>query len=330
MIVTKTPFRISFFGGGSDIEEYFNKYGGAVISTTIDKYVYVTVRHLPRFFDYSTEIKYSSTERVNDVDEIQHPMIRNAIKLMDMKDLFISYDADLPSKSGLGTSSTFAVGLTNAFELLKNKKLSKDDLARKAIYIERKLCNESGGWQDQIAAAYGGFNKITFANNNFKVTPIRISNYRKNKLNSCLLMYFTGFTRYSSEIQKNFNIKERKPIIDEMVKLVNESQKILENKRRNLDDFGRLLDKEWNLKRQVSDKVSNNEIDDLYELGIKNGALGGKLLGAGGGGFMIFYVPLKEQKKFRKAFSKYMEVPFSFDKKGSEAIYSRAEKLESY
>ena len=288
MIITKTPFRMSFFGGGTDLEEYFKEYGGAVISTTIDKFCYVNVRHLPRFFDYSTEIAYSKTERVKDVNEIEHPLIRNAMKMLDMHEIRLTYEADLPARSGLGTSSSFAVGTLLAFYALKGKYADKKKLADESIYLERVLCDEEGGWQDQIAAAYGGFNKITFNRDGYEVKPIIISPERKEQLNNNLMMFFTGFTRFSSEVQRVNNetpIEEKKAKLQQMYKMVDKAEKILCNKTKDLDDFGRLLDESWRLKRQTGKGVTTNAIDELYEKGIKAGALGGKLLGAGGGGF---------------------------------------------
>lgn len=322
MIITKTPFRMSFFGGGTDIPEYFNHNRGAVISTTFDKYVYVTIRHLPRFFEYTTEIEYSKQERVTSLDEIQHPMVRNAMKYLDMHELHISYDADLPAKTGLGTSSTFAVGLLNAFYAMKGKFASKKQLAKDAIHVERDLCAEAGGWQDQIAASFGGFNRIDFENGNFRVTPLIIDQQRKQELNDNLMLFFTGFTRFSADIQESTkasltNSSER---LDKILELVDEAQDILVNKERDLDDFGRLLDLTWNLKKNVSSEISSNAIDELYEKGIKAGALGGKLLGAGGGGFLLFYVPKKKQKAVRRAL-KLMEVPFLFENNGTRVVY---------
>ena len=222
---------MSFFGGGTDMPEFFNEKMGAVLSTTFDKYVYVTVRHLPRFFDYSTEIKYGKIERVIDTETIEHPMIRNAMKMLDMYELYISYDADLPSKTGLGTSSTFAVGLLNAFYNLKDKEVSKKQLADDAIYLERTLCGEAGGWQDQIAAAFGGLNRIDFNANGYTVKPVAVSSERKNALNGKLMLFFTGFTRFSAEIQKSTkaNIKNSEEKLEQMLLLVDEAQKILEN-----------------------------------------------------------------------------------------------------
>ena len=330
MIITKTPFRMSFFGGGTDLPEFFNEQKGAVISSTFDKYAYVTVRHLPRFFEHSTEIKYSKTERVNRLDDIRHPMVRNAMKMLDMHELYVSYDADLPGRTGLGTSSTFAVGLLNAFYCLKGKYASKKQLAEDAIYLERTLCDESGGWQDQIAASFGGLNRIDFDKNGFVVTPIIISPKRKKELNNNLMLFFTGFTRFSSEIQKTTkeNIKNKNTQLIEMLSLVDEAQMVLENEKRDLDDFGHLLDRTWNLKRQVGKDVSKDSIDELYKKGISAGALGGKLLGAGGGGFLLFYVRPEKQELVRKALNDLMEVPFSFENSGTQVIYYSPETFD--
>lgn len=201
MIITKTPFRMSFFGGGTDMEDYFKENGGAVLSTTFDKYCYVNVRHLPRFFDYSSELTYSKMERVKDTDDIKHPAIREAMKFLDMQEIRLTYEADLPARSGLGTSSSFAVGMLNAFYALKGKYADKKKLANEAIYLERVLCNEAGGWQDQIAASFGGFNRINFnTDGTYDVLPVIISPERKQHLNNNLMMFFTGFTRFSSEV----------------------------------------------------------------------------------------------------------------------------------
>ena len=330
MIITKTPFRISFFGGGTDIPEFFNNEKGAVISTTFDKYVYVTVRHLPRFFEYTTEIKYSKIERVNKIDDIVHPMIRNAMKMKEMHELYISYDADLPGRTGLGTSSTFAVGLLNAFYCLKGKYVSKKQLSDDAIYLERTLCDEAGGWQDQIAASFGGFNRIDFDKNGYRVTPIVISPKRKTELNNRLLLFFTGFTRFSADIQKvtKSNIKNKRKQLLQMLSLVDEAQSILEDKNRDLDEFGILLDKTWKLKKQTGNEISKSTIDELYEKGIRAGALGGKLLGAGGGGFLLFYAREEKQSLVRNALSSLMEVPFSFEDGGTSVIYYSSETFD--
>ena len=330
MIITKTPFRMSFFGGGTDMPEFFNEERGAVICTTINKYVYVTVRHLPRFFDYTSEIKYSKIERVKKIEDIVHPMIRNAMKMMDMHELYISYDADLPGRTGLGTSSTFAVGLLNAFYCLKDKSASKDKLARKAIKLERELCNEAGGWQDQIAASYGGLNRIDFDKDGYRITPIIITPERKKQLESNLLLFFTGFTRFSAEIQESTksSLKDKKPQLMKMLELVDEAQEILEDRHRDLDDFGRLLDTTWKLKKQTGKNISKDSIDELYDRGIKAGALGGKLLGAGGGGFLLFYVRPEDQESVRTALKDLMEVPFSFENGGTRVAYYTPETFD--
>lgn len=323
MIITKTPFRMSFFGGGTDMENFFKEHGGAVLSTTFDKYCYVNVRHLPRFFNYTTELSYSKMERVTDVNDIQHPAIREAMKMLDMHEIRLTYEADLPARSGLGTSSSFAVGMLNAFYALKGKYASKKKLADEAIYLERVLCAETGGWQDQIAAAYGGFNRIDFGPNGYDVRPIIISPERKKQLNDNLLMFFTGFTRFSSDVQKaNASGKTDKTTqLKQMLALVDEAEEVLVDKTRDLDDFGRLLDKTWRLKRQTGAAVSTDSIDSLYEKGIQAGALGGKLLGAGGGGFLVFYVRTENQKSVMEAMSDLLHIPFRFEEGGTRVIH---------
>ena len=331
MIITKTPFRMSFFGGGTDMEDYFKENGGAVLSTTIDKFCYVNVRHLPRFFDYSTELSYSKTERVKEVNEIEHPLIRNTMKMLDMHEIRLTYEADLPARSGLGTSSSFAVGMLLAFYALKGKYADKKKLADEAIYLERVLCNEAGGWQDQIAAAYGGFNKIVFNENGYEVKPIIISPERKKQLNNNLMMFFTGFTRFSSDVQRVNNetsIEEKRSKLKKMYEMVDEAEEILCNKNKDLDDFGRLLDESWKLKKQTGKGVSTSTIDELYERGIKAGALGGKLLGAGGGGFLVFYVQPEKQIDVKKAMKELMYIPFEFDNEGATIIHYTPETYE--
>lgn len=331
MIITKTPFRMSFFGGGTDMESYFRENKGAVLSTTFDKYCYVNVRHLPQFFDYSTELSYSKTERVTDVNDIQHPAIRNAMKMLDMHEIRLTYEADLPARSGLGTSSSFAVGMLNAFYALKGKYADKKKLADEAIYLERILCNEVGGWQDQIAASYGGFNRINFGLDGYEVHPVIISPERKKRLNNSLMMFFTGFTRFSSEVQKANAVSspiDKNVYLKQMYELVDEAEMVLVDKNRDLDDFGRLLDRTWKLKRQTGKSVSTNNIDTFYESGIAAGALGGKLLGAGGGGFLIFYVQPEKQQAVRTALSDLMYIPFEFENGGTRVIHYTPEAYE--
>ena len=334
MIITQTPFRMSFFGGGTDMESFFIKHGGAVLSTTFDKYCYVNVRHLPRFFDYSTELSYSRTERVTSIEDIEHPAIRNAMKMLDMHEIRLTYEADLPARSGLGTSSSFAVGMLNAFYALKGKYADKKKLADEAIYLERVLCEEAGGWQDQIAASFGGFNRINFnTDGTYDVLPVIISPERKKNLNDNLMMFFTGFTRFSSDVQKaNAGTKETQEAKEkrylEMLSLVDKAEQILTDKNTDLDNFGRLLDHTWKLKKQTGSAVSTNSIDALYEKGMQAGALGGKLLGAGGGGFLVFYVQPEYQEAVKEAMKELMYIPFSFEDGGTRVIHYTPESYE--
>ena len=324
MIITKTPFRMSFFGGGTDLESFFREYGGAVLSSTFDKYCYVNVRHLPRFFDYTTELSYAKIERVTDVEQIDHPAVRNAMKMLDMHEIRLTYEADLPARSGLGTSSSFAVGMLNAFYALKGKYVDKKRLADEAIYLERVLCQEAGGWQDQIAAAFGGINRIDFnKDGTYEVKPIIIHPDRKKQLNDNLLMFFTGFTRFSSNLQKanQAGYDEKVKQLQQMYALVDDAERVLEDKHSDLDDFGKLLDTTWQLKRQTGGVITTNCIDALYKKGIAAGALGGKLLGAGGGGFLVFYVQPEKQVAVKEAMKDLLYVPFQFEYGGTRVIH---------
>lgn len=315
---------MSFFGGGTDMENFFREYGGAVLSTTFDKYCYVNVRHLPRFFEYSTELSYSKIERITDVDKIEHPAVKNAMKMLDMHEIRLTYEADLPARSGLGTSSSFAVGMLNAFHCLKGRYVDKKRLADEAIYLEREMCKEIGGWQDQIAASFGGMNRIEFnKDGTYDVRPIIIHPERKKQLNDNLLMFFTGFTRFSSDMQKvnKAGYKEKTEQLQEMHLLVDEAESVLEDKHSDLDHFGRLLDKTWRLKRQTGGAITTNSIDALYEKGIAAGALGGKLLGAGGGGFFVFYVKPGMKESVMAAMKDLLYVPFRFEDGGTRVIH---------
>ena len=327
MVITQTPFRMSFFGGGTDIPEFYMDNGGAVISATIDKYCYVNVKHLSPFFDYSTELVYSRIERVNTLEEIEHPAIREAMRYLDMRSLRLTYEADLPARSGLGTSSSFAVGMLHAFYALKGKYAGKRQLADDAIYLERTLCQEAGGLQDQIAAAFGGFNKITFRSDGYSVEPIVISPCRKRELNDCLMLFFTGFSRFSAEVQTSTvqAIPDKRRQLMEMAKLAAEAEKILTSKMA-LSEFGRLLDWTWRLKRSITSRISTSYIDLLYDNALRAGALGGKLLGAGGG-FLLFYVEPERQERVKEALDGLMHVPFHFENKGSNIIYFEPEEL---
>lgn len=314
---------MSFFGGGTDMEDFFKEHGGAVLSSTFDKFCYVTVRHLPRFFDYKTHLTYSKMEYADEYADIEHPLIRNAMQMLDMHEIRLTYDSDLPARSGLGTSSSFAVGMLNAFYCLKGRYADKKKLADESIYLERVLCGEEGGWQDQIAAAYGGFNRIQFSAYGYEVYPVIISPERKIRLQQNLLLFFTGFVRYSSDIQKinRQTGRGKTGMLREMLSLVDEAQAVLTDQTRNLDDFGRLLDYTWKLKRQTGRAVSTNDIDALYEKAVRAGALGGKLLGAGGGGFLVFYVQPEKRDAVKKAMKDVLHIPFEFETAGTRVIH---------
>ena len=329
MIITRTPFRMSFFGGGTDLASFYEEYGGAVLSTAFDKYCYVNVRHLPPFFDYRTHLTYSQKETVNSVDEIEHPLIREAMRFLDIRQIRLLYDADLPARTGLGTSSSFAVGMLNAFYALKGKQVDKKRLADEAIYLEREMCKEAGGIQDQIAAAYGGLNRIDMDRYGYTVKPIVISNQRKRELNDRLMLFFTGFTRFSAEVQKKTSqsMPEKIKQLLRMKEMVNEAEKILIF-RGSLDDFGRLLHESWQLKRGLSAGISTNAIDEVYQKAMQAGALGGKLLGAGGGGFLLFYVEPEKQPAVRAALQGLLHVPFLFESSGTSIVHYTAEDYE--
>lgn len=333
MVITQTPFRMSFFGGGTDYEGFYKEYGGSVLSSTFDKYCFVTVQHLPRFFDYSNQVTYGIIERTKSVNEVKHPAVRNAMQYLDMHELRIVYEADLPARSGLGSSSSFTVGMLHAFYCLKGKYVDKRKLADDAIYVERFLCKESGGIQDQIAASFGGFNRIYFSAEGYEVVPVIISDERKKTLNENLMLFFTGFSRYSSEIaasQEEELTNKTKELL-EMKVLVDEAEKILVSKT-DLKEFGRLLDDTWKLKRGITNKVSSDDIDLIYQKGIRAGAVGGKLLGAGGGGFMLFYVEKERQKAVKNALKDLLYVPFQFENAGTKVVYYKPEifDIDSY
>ena len=314
---------MSFFGGGTDMPSFFNEFGGAVISTTFDKYCYVNVRHMPPFHPYISELVHNRFERVNDVEEIEHPLIRECMKLHDIHEIRLTYEGDLPARTGLGTSSTFAVGMLNAFCALKGKMMSKRQLAWEAIHVERNILQEHGGWQDQVAAAYGGFNRVDFKDGDFSVHPIIISSERKKELDENLLLFYTGVQRFSSEIQADTFAKpvdKTKQLLD-MLALVDEAESILTNKNASLNELGILLDTTWKLKRGTGSKVSNGSIDELYDKAIKAGAFGGKLLGAGGGGFLLFYCEKDRQENLKKALENLMIVPFNFENDGAQVLY---------
>lgn len=336
MIISKTPFRISFFGGGTDFPDFFNEYGGKVLSTTIDKYCYVSVRSLPEFFDYKNEIIYSKIEQIKDIEEINHPMVRNCLKHLNIHNIKVYYDADLPARTGLGTSSSFAVGLLNCLYRLNNDDIFKTinteqgmykykaKLANAAIHVERNMCNEAGGIQDQIAASFGDLSFIQMGkeyNDSYLVKRIPLSLEKKSELCDNFMLFFTGISRNSFEVQKETqkNLNTNTNRLLEMNKLVDEAYTYLTGY--NFDEFGKLLDYTWQLKRSLNNNISNSMIDEIYLQAKNVGALGGKLLGAGGGGFMLFYIKKENQDKLRGALKNLLEIPFKFDFEGSKIIY---------
>lgn len=322
MLITRAPFRISFFGGGTDYCEYFSRYGGGVLSTTIDKYCYVSMRHLPPFFEHKNQFTYSKIERFNNAEDVEHPLVRAALNYVPTEKIQIAYDADLPACSGIGSSSAFAVSLLQGLYALNGEYPDKMQLAKEAIYLEREYLKEAGGVQDQLAAAFGGFNIMHFDSKGYRVEPLDISEENKDNLNRNLLLAFTGFTHFSGEIasEQQKNIPSTIAQLDEMKKLVYEGAALLQNGK--TDDFGSLLDYTWKLKRSLSKSITNEKIDDLYEKSKKYGALGGKLIGAGGGGFMLLYVPEEKQEYLKMNIPELQYIPFRFEACGTEIIYS--------
>ena len=322
MIYTRTPFRLSFFGGGTDYQPFFEKHGGSVVSTTIDKYCYTTIRRCPPFFDYHTQVRYSKTESVRKTEEIEHPLVRNCMMYMGMHNLSVGYDADLPARSGLGSSSSFAVGLIQTMYAFQGKYVSKQKIAENAIHVERVLCDESGGWQDQIAAAFGGLNRIDFGADGFSVKPVIISPRRKQEAEDRLMMFFTGISRFSDAIAatQTSAIKDNTSQLLELKSLVDEAEMILSSQT-DISEFGRLLDYAWQLKRGLSKDISTSYIDNIYQKAKNAGAIGGKLMGAGGGGFMVFFAQPDAFQKIRDALSELVYVPFTFENEGSKIIH---------
>tara|TARA_Y100001970_G_scaffold292708_1_gene435347 strand:- start:3232 stop:4212 length:981 start_codon:yes stop_codon:yes gene_type:complete len=323
VIISKTPYRISLLGGGTDYPSWYKLNNGQVLSFTIDKYVYITFRPLPNFFGHKLRLVYSKIENVQSSDKLIHPTAKQILKYHNIKKGFeIHYDGDLPSHSGLGSSSCFSVGLINAISAYKKIKYSKYDLAKTAIKIEQELVRETVGSQDQINASFGGFNHIKFfKNKKFSVNKISLSNNRLKKFEDNLLLFYTGQSRMSQNIANSYihNKKIRDKYFYNIHDTVNQGLTILKNG--SLDDFGRLLNYYWNQKKQLSNKISNDYIDSIYTKAIKAGALGGKITGAGGGGFILFYAPKDKHVKLRKVLKKLLHVPFKFEKKGSSIIH---------
>jgi D-glycero-alpha-D-manno-heptose-7-phosphate kinase len=322
MIISKTPYRISFFGGGSDYPSWYNKYYGSVLSTTIDKHIYITCRILPKFFDHKFRVVWSKMESVQTINQIKHPVVKKMLNYIKIKQgLEIHYDGDLPGFSGMGSSSAFTVGLMNALNCLINKKISNFDLAKNAIYFEQNIMKEIVGSQDQLASAIGGFNKIIFKKNNFEIFSKK-KNKNIEKLEENLLLIFTGKKRIAQNIAKKYSNQlttKSKKYIDLMIQHVTEGEKIIKGK--NIHDFGKLLHSAWIVKKKLSNNISNAKIDEIYDHVISKGATGGKLLGAGGGGFLLFYMKKNLQKLFLEQNKKFIHVPFKFSNIGTEIIY---------
>jgi D-glycero-alpha-D-manno-heptose-7-phosphate kinase len=326
MIISKTPYRISFFGGGTDYPKWYLKNGGAVLSAAIDKFIYISCRKLPPFFEHKYRIAWSITETVKKINQIKHKPTREMIKIFSIKDgLEIHYDGDLPARSGMGSSSVFVVGLMNALSNYVGKKINKKELSKRSIRFEQKNLKEVVGSQDQIAAAYGGFNKIFFkTNGDFKVKNFSLSNKNIKKLDKNLLLLYTGLERTAHDIAKSFIHKlqsSKKSHIIEIANFVKEGEKLLLNG--DSDNFGRLLHESWLEKKSLSPLITNSSIDNIYNSALNKGALGGKLLGAGGGGFFLFYVPHYKQKYFIKHFTKLITIPFNFTNERSNILFRK-------
>jgi len=331
MIVTRTPFRISFFGGGTDYPAWYQEHGGVVLASTIDKYCYVSCRFLPPFFEHKHRIVYSKIENVKSITEIEHPAVRAVLGWAGCeRGLEIHHDGDLPARSGLGSSSSFTVGLVNALCALEGKYIAKEDLATKAIYIEQKIIRENVGSQDQISAAFGGFNRIDFhQNDSFQVSPIILPKKRLDELQGSLMLFFTGFSRIASEIAKSEidNLKNRVTELKRMGEMVDEAIRILQTPAISIDEFGKLLGENWGYKRSLSDKVSTPEIDRIYDEALKVGATGGKLLGAGGGGFLLLFVKPGLQLRVAERLQRLVHVPFEFEYSGSRVVLYQPDGL---
>ena len=331
MVITSTPLRISFFGGGTDYPIWYRQYGGAVLATTIDKCCYITCRRLPPFFEYHSRISYSKVENVRRNDAIEHPSVRGCLQFLGIDEgVEIHHVADLPARTGLGTSSAFTVGLLLGLYALQDRMRDKQALAADAIHVEQELLQEAVGAQDQVSAAYGGFNRINFhADGTIEVKRVLTASSRLAELEQHLALYFTGFARTASEIaQEQVRMTpQRKQELDTMLQLVDEAEAIIASPRPSLDEFGCLLHEGWQIKRSLTQRITNARIDEIYEAGLSAGALGGKLLGAGGGGFMLFFVPPERRQALRERLKKLLCVPFAFANKGSHVVVYEPEQV---
>jgi D-glycero-alpha-D-manno-heptose-7-phosphate kinase len=325
MIVSRTPFRVSFFGGGTDYPDWYREHGGAVISAAINKYSFITCRYLPPFFDYKNRIRYFQREETNSIAEIKHPAVRECLSFMQIeKGVDLVHHADLPARTGLGSSSTFTVGLLHALYALKHEMPTKRELALNAIHVEQRLIGEAVGSQDQTAAAFGGVNRIEFGGTaEVTVTPLILSPTRLESLERHMMLFFTGFARTASDVapEQIQNIPAKANELRSMMKIVDTAMDLITNKSDHIDDFGRLLDEQWRIKQKMSTKISNAEINAMYDRGIGAGAFGGKLLGAGGGGFLLFLVSPGHQEAVKDALKDLLYVPCRFDHLGSQIIY---------
>jgi len=330
MIITRTPFRISFFGGGTDYPVWYREFGGAVLSTTIDKSCYITCRRLPPFFEYHSRISYSKVENVVNNSAIEHPSVRACLDYLGVSEgVEVHHVADLPARTGLGTSSAFTVGLLLGLYALRDRMRDKHSLAADAIHVEQQLLKEAVGSQDQVSAAYGGFNRISFdVNGSIEAKQILISRERLTALQQNCALYFTGFARTASEIAKE-QIRmtpHRKHELDMMFQMVGEAEAIVADPNRSLNEFGHLLHEGWQVKRTLTQSITNTDLDEIYEAGRSAGALGGKLLGAGGGGFMLFFVPPERRQALRLRLKNLLHVPFSFSGRGSHVVVYEPEE----
>jgi len=321
MLIVRAPFRVSFFGGGTDFSEYFKKYGGSVISATIDKYCFLTMRDLPKFLGYKNQFTYSKIERFNDVSELKHPLVKAALTQIPYSGIQLSYDADLPACSGIGSSSAFAVALVQGLHAMRGEYPGTMEIAEEAIHLERDICGEAGGVQDQLASAFGGLNRYYFDADGYRVEPLRITPLRAKEFRNNLMLMFTGFARFSGEVAKTqqANIPATLPYLHEMKSIVDEAHKTLLHG--DLDDIGYMLDRSWDLKKRLSNDISTTDIDRIYARAKESGAIGGKILGAGSGGYMLLYVPAKDQGNVREAMKEYDFVNFGFEKSGCMLMY---------
>lgn len=324
MIISRTPYRISFFGGGTDYPGWYEEHGGCVLAAAINRYCYITCRYLPPFFEHKHRIVYGQVEMVKTVDEIVHPAVREALRFMQIEQgLEIHHDGDLPRQSGLGTSSSFAVGLLNSLHALNGEMTTPEQLAHEATCVERDLCHDNVGSQDQVTAAHGGFNHVRFLPGNIiTVHPIVLSAQRLELFQKHLMLFFTGFSRVASQIaaEQIHNIPTRDTELHAMQAMVEEGMDILRSGR-DICQFGALLRESWRLKRTLSSHISNSHIDAIYDKACSAGALGGKLCGAGGGGFLLLFVEPDRQPAVREALKGYLHVPFAFDWLGSKIIF---------